>query len=147
MTEVPRRFDGLRRWSGAAVLLGAIAALSLIAVGALELSRGDAEPTRWSMYILIAAGAIVLTLFAVIWAAISLMIKIESNSFRSYDALRELQAQGAEAGVNLQTISEGVQLSEVAKSISHRGKERTVLRLAINEEIDSGRLGGRLCLS
>lgn len=138
MTEVPRRFDGLRRWSGAAVVLGAVAALSLIAVGALELSRGAAELTRWPMYIFIATGVIVLAMFAGIWAALSLMIKIESNSFRSYDALRELQAQGAESGANLQTIAESVQLSEVAKSISHRGKERTVLRLAINEEIIRG---------
>lgn len=140
MSETPRRFDGLRRWTRIGVVLGGSAALVLIAIGVTAItsvSDGDSS-ARFFGSVVVAMGAILLGLFVCIWAMVSMLIKMEAHSFRSYDILRELQAQGTEAADGIRTVADNVQLSEVARSISHRNKERTVLRLAINEEIIRG---------
>ncbi len=140
MSETPRRFEGLRRWTRYGAVFGGASALVLIAIGVrafTSVTDGDST-ARFYGSVAVAMGAILLGLFVCMWAMVSLLIKMEAHSFRSYDILRELQAQSTETGDDIRTVADNVQLSEVARSISHRNKERTVLRLAINEEIIRG---------
>ncbi len=140
MSETPRRFEGLRRWTRYGAVLGGASALVLIAIGVRAITSvtdGDSA-ARFYGSVAVAMGAILLGLFVCMCAMVSLLIKMEAHSFRSYDILRELQAQSTETGDDIRTVADNVQLSEVARSISHRNKERTVLRLAINEEIIRG---------
>jgi hypothetical protein len=69
---------------------------------------------------------------------IELVLKLEASTFRMYDVIRDLQANIAEQTKQLASISDSAQLSDMARSITHRVKERNALRLAINEELIKG---------
>lgn len=138
MAEAPQRFGGLRSGARLGLVAGSIAGGVLIVLGLFHAARGEAATPGMIGVAAVALGLIAVAAFVGLWAAVSLLLKIEANSFRSYDALRDIQARGNEDAEYLRTIAESVPLSEFARSISHRNKERTVLRLAINEEIIRG---------
>lgn len=69
---------------------------------------------------------------------VNLMLKVEGNSFRSYGILRDLQTALDRHDDHLKVISENVQVSDAVRAIMHRSRERTALRMAINEEIIRG---------
>jgi hypothetical protein len=74
----------------------------------------------------------------VLWGVLDLLLKVEANTFRAYDILRDVQADLKSHNEHLKVIAESAQLSDVARAIAHRDKERSALRLAINEEIIRG---------
>ncbi len=69
---------------------------------------------------------------------IDLALKMEGTTFRMYDALRDLQSTLQASQKSLNIIAENSQLSDAARAIAHRDRDRTALRLAINEEIIRG---------
>jgi hypothetical protein len=75
-----------------------------------------------------------------IWHLLMLVLKIEANSFRTYDALHDTLARVSQHEKHLSVISENIQLSDLTRSLTHRTKERTALRLAINDELIRGDL-------
>jgi len=85
------------------------------------------------------SGSLVFTAAALfLWSVVDLVLKIEASTFRMYDVIREVHAHVNEQTKALSAISENAQLSDMARSITHRVKERNALRLAINEELIKG---------
>jgi len=139
MSESPQRFGTLRRVVAAGVLCGSIAAAGLVVNGVVQARSSEAGSSPvWGVSLIALVGLICGSLLVGLWALLTLLIKMEATTFRSYDVLRELQAAGREHSDSLRTIADSVELTEFARDISHRNKERTVLRLAINEEIIRG---------
>lgn len=119
----------------------AVAASAAILLVGMSLAFGSAEGLldhRLVGVIIIASAAVVIAACLAVWGMVRLIIKLEANSYRTHDVLRDMSARVEENGRALTVIAENVQLSEAARSISHRSKERTVLRLAINDEIVRG---------
>lgn len=140
MSTIPPRFNDVRRIAWAGLMLAVAASAGILLVG-LSLAFGGAEDLldhRLIGVIIIAAAAIVIAACLAVWGMVRLIIKLEANSYRTHDVLRDMGARVEENGRALAVIAENVQLSEAARSISHRAKERTVLRLAINDEIVRG---------
>jgi hypothetical protein len=79
-------------------------------------------------------------LILMIWHLLILVLKIEANSFRTYDAIHGMQDRIAQHETHLSTIAENIQLSDLTRALTHRSKERTALRLAINDELIRGDL-------
>jgi len=95
----------------------------------------------WRPLLVMAVGAAGLLLMAAVillWGAVDVALKIEANSHRTYDALRDIHQGQEEMRPLLRIIAENSQLSDAGRAITHRGRERTALRLAINEEIIKG---------
>lgn len=84
----------------------------------------------------VGAGLIVLSVNFFVLAMICL--KVEGTTYRMYDTLLETRESVSRLHAPLQSIAEDVQISDAAKSITHREKERTALRAAIHEEIVRG---------
>lgn len=147
MPELPRRFDHLRRWSRLGRLL-AVAGLTTIAVIAVYLLVVESE------LLTTAAGAglvqilVVMSLFAAgfllasglifLWSLVDLALKVEAHSFRMYDVLRDIGASLEAQREPLRIMAENSQLSDAARAVAHRAKDRSVLGQAINEEVVRG---------
>jgi len=132
--------DNVHRSVRIGVLVGVAGALSLALAG-LSLALGPVDQAAFHRllgWIAVAAALIVAALMILVSGLVSLLVKTEATTFRSHDVLRDMQAASERQSRDLQSIAENIQLSEAARSISHRNKERTVLRLAINEEIIKG---------
>lgn len=142
MSELPQRFDHVRRsagWGGVFALAG-VAAICVVG-GYLLAAEGD---PRWQHLLLsigvIAFGLVIAAGYMFARGLIDLALKIEGTTFRIYDSLRELQGTQHANRKNLEVIAESSQLSDEARAIAHRDRDRTALRLAINEEIIRGDL-------
>ena len=118
----------------------AMGAAGIIVMVGLTLYFGGTEAVDHRLVgaIMFAAALVVIAACTAAWGMVKLIIKLEANSYRTHDVLRDMSARVDENGRSLAVIAENVQLSEAARSISHRSKERTVLRLAINDEIVRG---------
>lgn len=140
MSDGPPRFDNVRRSVRVGVLLGGGSALVLLCAGlGLAFSAVDAEGQRRLIGIgVVGLSGVGIAILVAAWGLVDLIIKTEANTFRSHDVLRDISAVAEQQRRDMQVIAENVQLSEAARSISHRAKERTVLRLAINEETIKG---------
>jgi len=140
MSTIPPRFNDVRRIAWAGLMLAVAASAGILLVG-MTLVFGDADSLldhRLIGVIIIASAAVVIAACLAVWGIVRLFIKLEANSYRTHDVLRDMSARVEENGRALAVIADNVQLSEAARSISHRSKERTVLRLAINDEIVRG---------
>ena len=153
MSEAPQRFPNVRRSIRVARVLACAGIGSILVVTicllAIESEYLAAPLARESLQMQVAvgilatgmllAGALILAaalIFA--WGAVDVALKIEANSYRMYDVLRDIHAALDEAKPQLRTIADNAQLSDTALAITHRARERTALRLAINEEIIRG---------
>ena len=141
MSEFPKRFDHVRR----SALMGRLFAMSgvtamLIIAGYLLFSPGALTdiPHLLLGFGVAAVGLLVAAALIFLWGIVDLALKTEANTFRIYDVLRDVQTSLSGNEELLRGISENTQLSSTARAIIHRGKERTALRLAINEEIIRG---------
>lgn len=147
MSDMPQRFTHVRRAVQAARILGIAGVVSLaILLVYILLPEDDllAAPAS-SGYVrtvlvvgLCSVGLILVAGVILLWGAVDVALKIEGNSYRTYDVLRDIHLAQEEARPLLRALAENSQLSEAARAITHRGRERTALRLAINEEIVRG---------
>lgn len=143
MSEAPQRFDHLRRSTMLAGALGVAGVAGLI-VTAGYLVAGDSGDARY-LAILIGIGTISFTMFLasifmILRGMMELALKIEATSFRTYDTLRDAHQSLVEGLERLRVVADNVQLSDTVRGLMHRDRERTALRLAINEEIIRGDL-------
>jgi len=147
MSEAPQRFDHIRRWAriGRLLALAGLAAIGVVAgyLFAVDSETLLAESGGGFVQALVGVGLIAAGLFLAaglifLWSLVDLGLKIEANSFRVYDVLRDIEGPLEEYREGIRSLSENSQLSDAARAIMHRAKERTALRLAINEEIIRG---------
>lgn len=142
MSDIPQRFDHIRRSARIGRYL-AIVGLCLFASVAVFLVTAQWGADTWFHRNLVALGIVagvlfLIGVFVLLWNLTTLLLKIEGNSFRSYGVLRDLHAEAERQSLSLSTISENTQLSDLVRAVTHRARERTALRLAINEEIIRG---------
>ncbi|MBX3394046.1 MAG: hypothetical protein KF841_01630 [Phycisphaerae bacterium] len=142
MSEVPQRFDHIRKSARLGRLLVFCGAGLIVLVAAYRLA-GDAAPWPWIgrnvfPLLLIAGVCLVAAAFICLWNVLSLLLKLEGNSFRSYGVLRDIQSAIEKSDESLRIVAENSQMSDAVRAITHRARERTALRMAINEEIIRG---------
>ena len=142
MSDIPQRFDHVRRALKLARLL-VYAGVGLLVILVGLMFTGEFGPWLWLRSNLLPAGilaglCIVVAFFIFLWNVVNLLLKLEGNSFRSYGVLRDLQAAAEKEEGHLKVIAENVQVSDAVRAIMHRSRERTALRMAINEEIIRG---------
>lgn len=140
MTTPPQRFENLRRAVKAGRILGFVGVVAVAVVGAILFAgQTDFDSPRLLLGLGVFAAAIVLAAVLIfLWGLLGVLLKLEANTFRMYDVMRDLLAGIQEHQRHLQIISESAPLSDAAKAITHREKERDALRMAINEEIIRG---------
>ena len=83
----------------------------------------------------IIAGAIVFFMGALASGLAVLVFKIEANAHRIHELMIETKATQDKNHEMLTTIRDNSQISDAAKSITHRELERDALRKAIREDI------------
>ncbi len=136
---VQQRFDGIRRASRVGLYIGGFSAAILLVVGFVLLFGATGTNVGPIVGIAVAAVAVLLVVLLIcLWSMIDVFVKIEANTYRMYDVLRDIQAVEQENREQYRLVADSVQLSDTVKAITHRDKERTALRLAINEEIVRG---------
>jgi hypothetical protein len=141
MSDAPQRLDHLRRsatFAGGFALAGAVS----LVVAAFYLAFADTTDREF-LTTLISAGVVALGLVLVggcsfLRILIDVALKLEANTFRIYDTVRDLHDYHRAGRDRLETIAENVQLSDTVRSVMHRDRERTALRLAISEELVRG---------
>jgi len=140
MAELPQRFDHVRRSARLARLFAFAAVAALVIVGVyVFLPWGETPFERFLLGLGIIAAALLGGALAVLaWGLVDLLLKIEAHGYRIYDALRDIDMRIERQETDLKAVAESAQLSDFARAISHRARERTALRLAINEEIVRG---------
>jgi hypothetical protein len=140
MAETSNRLSNVRNAARAARFL-ALAGLVALAVGGGYLAYGvavDAPVSRLAALSVLAGLLLAGAALVYAWVMIDLLLKLEANSFRTYDVLRDMHATLQSHDRLLQVVAENAPLSDVGRSIKHREHERDALRLAINEEIIRG---------
>ncbi|HPF41614.1 MAG TPA: hypothetical protein P5081_16600 [Phycisphaerae bacterium] len=142
MSESPQRLDNLRSLAKIARLLAIIGVGGFAVIG-VYLLAGDPDVFPWLgshlPAFMILFGVLVATALCVfLWLAITLLLKIEGNGFRSYDITRDMAEAIGRQTSELRLIAENSQISDLVRSVTHRSRERTAIRLAINEEIIRG---------
>lgn len=142
MSEIPQRFDHVRRSARAARVFGYMGG-GLILLVACYLFTDEVGPWGWFRRHLLSFGLlgglfILAGLFIYLWDLVNLLLKIEGNSFRSYGVLRDALAAAEKTEVNLRVIAESSQMSDAVRAVTNRARERTAIRMAINEEIIRG---------
>lgn len=141
MSDVPQRFEQVRRSAVMAGLLALTGVIGLI-IAASYFVFADARDGPFLAVLSGVAGVSIALFLSSIYlflrGVLDVLLKLEGTSFRIYDALRDMQSSMHVANRHLDTIAENVQLSETVRALTHRDRERTALRLAINEEIVRG---------
>jgi len=142
MSDTPVRLVGLRRIANVACAVGVLAGLAIMALaawqtwwlwGAGELAASVLLPGFVGL-----SGLLVVAASVAARALASVLLKVEANTFRSHDVLLDARDLLSAQQARLDEIAENVQLSDAAKSIARREKERDALREAIQEEILRG---------
>ncbi len=140
MANMPQRFDNVRRAVRVGRIVWLLGTIALVVSAVfLLLTSSSVGNLRWPLGIGITAAAMLLgSLLILGWSLMDIFLKIEANTFRMYGLLRDIQGDIEHQKEQLRIIADNAQLSDTATAITHRGKERTALRLAINEEIIRG---------
>ncbi len=102
--------------------------LALVVDGLLQV---DESGWIW----LVTAGACIVGVSIIAFVIVRLALKVESNSARLHDVMLEFQNSLNQFHRHLADISSNTALSDTAKSIAHRAKERESLRAAIYDQI------------
>jgi hypothetical protein len=147
MSEGPQRFEHVRqpvRWARMLAIVGVVALLVVAAYLLIvdpdllgsefgrELRQNLVAVTLLGVAFILGAALIF------IWGLVDVALKVEANTFRAHDVLRDIHAVLEEYRAHLRVLADNAELSDAARAIIHRSKERTALRLAINEEIVRG---------
>ncbi len=128
MLSKPIRFSRLRLLVSVVTIVSIVGGGVLVGLGIARLSQPQG---LW----LIATGVLSAFLFIVAISLVLLLIKIESNTTRQYNELRDIQETLARHGEHLAEVAENVRISDVAKHITHREEELSALRRAITTEV------------
>lgn len=141
MPDLHMRMDHVRRSSlvAAILALAGVAGL-LLTAGLVVFTAGQSRtpPTAVAAIGAISGALFLGAIYLFLRGLLEVILKVEATAFRTYDVLRELKDAARQSQKQLEVISENVQLSDAVRALMHRDRERTALRLAINEEIIRG---------
>jgi hypothetical protein len=122
------RFPQLRGFHTLICLLTLLGGVGLVVMVLLD--YGDSVKT-W----MLAAGGLLIFLSTAALSLLTVLLKVEANTFRQFDQLRELTDQVERQEKLLTSIVEQTRISDAAKSLAHRGQELQALREAIHEDV------------
>lgn len=141
MSELPQRFEHVRRSSVFAGIL-ALGGVAGLVVATFYYIFADAKDERFLSILLgvsVISGSLFLaSLYLFLSGVVEVLVKAEGTTFRMYDTMRDIHLAYLAANKHLEVIAENVQLSDGVRALMHRDRERTALRIAINEEIIRG---------
>lgn len=141
MSEAPQRFEHVRNSSIFAGIL-ALGGVAGLVIAAVYFVLADARDERYLTVIVgvsvVSIAFFLASIYLFLRGVIELLLKVEGTTFRLYDSVRDLHQTHLASRKNLDVIAENVQLSDAVRTLMHRDRERTALRLAINEEIIRG---------
>lgn len=135
MSDTPIRNRPIRQFSFLVMLCGVAAGAILVIAGTTFLFRSNGEVPGALMF---TGGLLLAALVMLMHLANLLLLKTEVNINRIHhdtldllDVIRRLEPQ-------IRNIADNTQISDAARSIAHRERERDMLRQAIREEMYSG---------
>ncbi len=131
MPTIPPRFRGVRVFSKTALVLSIVAAVVLIAYGLFMLMRDD---QLWGLAPF-AAGLVVLAMAIVLEAQLTLTHKLVNDANRTYGGLVDLLELLRRQVEYTHTIAENSSLSDWAKRVVYREKDREYLHDTISSAI------------
>jgi hypothetical protein len=135
VAEVPLRFRWVRRLAEAIVAVDVVAALAMIVVGVVLLWP-PIDPNQWIPGVtLLLTGALLSAAAILPYILMVMLLKIEATTHRLHSTMLDIHEHVARIGPPLREIAENSQLSDAARSIAHRNKEREALRNAIRDDI------------
>ncbi len=143
MSDTPKRLDRVRNLAAVARLFGILGMGGLLILASMRAFKAEDALPSWvdrvdAILVLVCAAVLSASLLMFVWAILHTMLKIEADTFRQYDVSRDIADLLKKQENEIRMMSENAQLSDVVRSVTHRGRERTALRLAINEEIIRG---------
>ncbi|MCG3137917.1 MAG: hypothetical protein HJJLKODD_01772 [Phycisphaerae bacterium] len=127
------RYAGTRTWVNFSTFLASLSGLALIIIGLFQLGREGAEPLYIGL--LMVSGVGLVGLGWLMAAVAGMLLKLEANTYRMHEAMLEQRAAAEQHSRLLEIIKDNSQISDAAKSITHRSLEREALRKAIREDI------------
>jgi len=136
VAEIPLRFRWLRRVGAVSAAVGLLGGLVMVIVGIALLWKPDDRP----MWIttgpsLLRGGVLLDVLTQLVYGILVLTLKIEGTTNRLHSTLLDLDERVAAMAGPLKEIAENSHISDAAKSIAHRARERDALRDAIREDM------------
>jgi len=125
----------LRRLGFFAASAGVLGGLTVLCAGVVMLwPPVDAAALTAGISLLL--GGILLNVISLLTGGILLLaLKVESTTHRLHSTLLDLDERVAAMAQPLKEIAENSHISDAAKSIAHRAKEREALRAAIRDDI------------
>jgi len=143
MSDTPKRLDRVRNLAAIGRLFGILGMGGLLILASIRAFKAEDALPSWvdrvdSIMVLVCAAILAASLLVFVWAILQTMLKIEADAFRQYDVSRDMVDLLKNQENEIRMMAESAQLSDVVRSVTHRGRERTALRLAINEEIIRG---------
>lgn len=143
MSDTSKRLDRVRGLAAVGRLLGIVGAGGLLVLASIRVFKSESAMPSWvdrvdPVMVLVCAAILAASLLVFVWSILQTMLKIEADTFRQYDITRDMADLLKKQENEMRMLSENAQLSDVVRSVTHRGRERTALRLAINEEIIRG---------
>jgi hypothetical protein len=126
----PMRFPWIHRLASLALALGSLAAFGLIVRGGYGISQASSSgPVE------IMLGAAILGMVGLFYGLLMVALKVESATYRIHTVAFDLHEMLQRLQDPVRMIADNSQISDIAKSIAHREKERDALRQAIREDI------------
>lgn len=133
--ESPLRHQGLHRLSTILTVVGMVAGLVLIVISTYQLSTGGGAQGAWR---LLAAGIMLVVFPPMLHLVVVLAIKAETNINRVHHDALDLLESLRKIEPQVRVLAHNSEISDAARSITHREKESEALRQAIREEMYSG---------
>ncbi len=134
MQDVNSPYVTVRRLATILMVAGLVGGAAMVGVGVWWLARGDAAWTLSGTALAFAGGwgMLIAVLLRGITAALA---KLNEQLYRLHDTTLDLVDQVKAYRKPVDAMVANSEISDVAKSIAHRAKEREALRVAIREEI------------
>ncbi len=134
MQDVSSRYAGVHRLATVFMVFGLVGAAALTGLGVMWIRGGEPPDVRAGVALLIAGGWTVL-LVVLVRGLISLGVKANLHLYHIHDAVLDLNDHLKTYDSKIEETVANSEISDAAKSIAHRVRERETLRAAIREEI------------
>lgn len=136
MADVPLRFQWLRRTGEVVATIGAASGFIMLVIGVAMLWRQEDRPMWMTTGIALVVGGVLLDIVSMlVYGLLLLALKIEGTTNRLHTTMLDIDDRLRAISTPVQAIADNTHISDAAKSIAHRAKEREALRQAIREEI------------
>jgi hypothetical protein len=134
MYSLSSRYSRLRHVITAVTVIGMIGGAILIVLGVTRLGAAD-QTLRAEALWTIVGGAVILCASVLALTAAWLMLKIEAHIARLHGEAHEIRERLDAFEEPLKDVAANTSISDSAKSVAYRARERDALRAAINNEI------------